>query len=329
MVYGTIDKRSDEMDGSLRIQEINRDLEEVMEQMAEAERLHKKIRAIDVEVKISKEECKLLEEKLKKENKDVDQLKKMTLTNFVHTLLQNKAEKLDKEEREAFQAKVTLDAALAGLMVLQDEHKKMVYRYNELKGSNIKYSALMEEKKKLIQDVLPHVWKDIDGLNSEISATLVQGKEVQEAIQVGREVMSHVKNVEGMLDSAAAWGTYDMIGGGTLATMVKRDKMSQAQAMIHNLQGYMKRFNRELKDVDQFIHINLELDSFLGLADYFFDGFFVDFAVQSKINEAIDKIRDLKIKVMHVIGNLEDEQGSIQRRMNNLERKIANLVKAV
>ncbi len=54
-----------------------------------------------------------LEKNFAKEEKDVEKLKSMTFTNFLHTLLNDKPETIQKEELEAMAAKEKLDQLVA------------------------------------------------------------------------------------------------------------------------------------------------------------------------------------------------------------------------
>ncbi|WP_105615208.1 hypothetical protein [Vallitalea okinawensis] len=311
------------------LQQINAELKQVMDEIAEAKRLDKVILSIEDEQRELKKKCHKLEEQLRKEEEDVEKLKKMSLSNFLHTLLNDKAEKLNKEEQEAFEAKLKYDSAVAELQASDNSLSVYKNKYNEVSGSKRNYSILMDKKKSYIEQYMPDQWESIEKMTNAINVITSQLKELNEAIQAGNRVMSTIGLTEEALSSAANWGTYDMIGGGTIATMVKRDKMHTAQNHIHTLQNQMRTFSRELKDVDTYLDVDLQINSFLGFADYFFDGLIVDWAVQSKINDAKNKIYNVRGQIQSIMSNIQNEKNQLTRQKSSLEHEIEHIVKDI
>ena len=69
----------------------------------------------------------------------------------------------------------------------------------------------------------------------------------------------------------------------------------------------LKRFQRELKDVNIPLDLRMEVGSFLSFADFFFDGFVADYLVQSKISEAKEQVSDAIIRVEQILDELKRE----------------------
>lgn len=116
-------------------------------------------------------------------------------------------------------------------------------------------------------------------------------REIREAISAGEEVLYHLDAVSKSLDSASNWGIWDMLGGGMFVTWAKHSRLNDAKTQVHKAETACRVFARELKDVQMSLAVNLELDGFLTFADYFFDGFFADIMVQSRIGDMKDDIR--------------------------------------
>ena len=116
-------------------------------------------------------------------------------------------------------------------------------------------------------------------------------RELREAITAGEEVLYHLNDVSKSLDSASNWGIWDMLGGGLFVTWAKHSRLDDARNQVRKAEAACRVFARELKDVQVSLDANLELDGFLKFADYFFDGFFADIMVQSRIGAMKDDIR--------------------------------------
>ena len=108
-------------------------------------------------------------------------------------------------------------------------------------------------------------------------------KEVQEARYAGLRALDSLRAAQKALESARGWGIFDILGGGTISTLVKHSKLDRAREHIENAQYALKKFRRELADVDL---PDVRIDGLLTFADFIFDGFFADLLVQQRINEA-------------------------------------------
>ena len=122
-------------------------------------------------------------------------------------------------------------------------------------------------------------------------------QEVDEAIDAANEAISWLDKAYDSISSARNWGIFDMIGGGLLSTMIKREKMKDSSHYMDMAKRSLKKLKDELDDVDDLTDIDINTDDFLSFADFFFDGFIADWLVQGKINDARNKI-DQTIRVV-------------------------------
>ena len=129
-------------------------------------------------------------------------------------------------------------------------------------------------------------------------------REITEAIQAGQEALRCLTDAKSCLSSAGNWGIVDMLGGGILTTYIKRSKMKDADALVQQARISLKRFQRELMDVEDIPEFHIETGDFLTFADYFFDGFVADMLVQSKINEAKRQVENAIQKVNYIMAQL-------------------------
>lgn len=129
-------------------------------------------------------------------------------------------------------------------------------------------------------------------------------REVNEAVLAGREALGCLKEARSLLDSAGNWGIVDLLGGGFLTTMIKRSKMKDADAVMQEARVALKRFQKELMDVENIPEFHIETGDFLSFADYFFDGFIADMMVQSRISDAKRQVDNAIRKVEYIMNQL-------------------------
>ena len=133
----------------------------------------------------------------------------------------------------------------------------------------------------------------------------IMRREMKEAMDAGERALSSLRNAQRKLNSAGNWGLLDMFGGGLFSTIMKRSKMDDAQQLMEAAKSDLKRFQRELKDVNIPLDLRMEVGSFLSFADFFFDGFVADYLVQSKISEAKEQVSDVIIRVEQILSELK------------------------
>ncbi len=129
-------------------------------------------------------------------------------------------------------------------------------------------------------------------------------KELKEAMDAGQEALRYLYEARNCLNSAGNWGVLDLFGGGLISTFMKHSKMNDAERLVQNARSALKRFQRELMDVDTIAEFHIQTGDFLAFADYFFDGIIADWLVQSRISDAKRQVDDAVRKVEYIMGQL-------------------------
>lgn len=129
-------------------------------------------------------------------------------------------------------------------------------------------------------------------------------KERREAIRAGEDALAALRRAQSELNSARNWGVYDIFGGGLISTLIKHDKINNADTYIKEAQYKLERFYQELDDIGETFGTNLAVDDFLTFADWFFDGLIADFMVQSRINRMREEVDRMIARVGSVLARL-------------------------
>lgn len=267
-----------------------------------------------------------VEKQLIKEEKDVEKLKTVSFSNFFQTVMNSKDEKLRQEEKEVVEVKTRLDHLIFSIDETRNHIKVLESDKKNVNELARQYNNLCSEKLQCLEVIQPDKYKQIIDNSKEIEVQKRNIKEVEEAIVAGNHTLSEVDTILNSLQSAANWGTYDMLGGGLIATMAKRGHMNDAQTQMQSFKRSLSMFNKELGDVSDTVVMELSLNGFLDMADYFFDGFFVDWAVQDKINNARTQVNNIQAKIKSIVYQLQNELGGFNREIKMLELKNSDLI---
>ena len=137
-------------------------------------------------------------------------------------------------------------------------------------------------------------------------------KELQEAINAADEALVYLRRADERLGKARTWGMLDMFGGELLTTLMKHNRMNEAQRDMDQAKFALQRFQKELQDVDQVVELNIDVGEFVTFADFLFDGLFVDWYVQSKIADARRQLAAAIWKVQTIRDRLVDQLQHLQ-----------------
>lgn len=309
---------------------INKELIKVKALIKDKERLIRSLEkarnhAQNLELKKSE-----LHNQLAKEELDVEKLKGLSVQSIFHTIMGDKVEKLDKEKKEAIAAKLKYDSVCEEFNKVKTEVDDLTRKIHDLGDLNQKYSELIEKKEKRLMNQPKEVRSRLDRIIEEKSQLISKRKELNEALRAGNSLMNGLEGVMENLTSAGSWGLWDMFGGGLISTAMKHSKIDDAKNEINKVQSLLNTFHRELRDVGTSINVrSIEIGSFLTFADYFFDGLFVDWSVQSKINEAKDRVNDTICRVSGIMSKLNSELEEVDFKENQIEKERLQIIEEV
>ncbi|HKL41433.1 MAG TPA: hypothetical protein VJ962_02445 [Clostridia bacterium] len=264
----------------------------------------------------------------KKESKDVEQMEKSSLKSYVAMIAGRYGETLEKERQEMVEAKLKYDRAKEAFKRLDEKVKHHESLNKELENITKEYNQNIKALKEKMLKEDTHFKNLYESKRNAYDQTSKELIELVEAIDAGEIVLQELNEAKSAFDSAANWGVFDMIGGGLLATMAKHNKINEGKRILNSVSNSLKDFNRELKDVDQskFVDMNIDLSEFLTFADYFFDGIFADFTVQSRINNVKSKIATGIREIQRINQKLVYEKKSIKEEKAKNEKALDALI---
>ncbi len=265
----------------------------------------------------------------RKEQDDVDKLEKGGVHAFLLTLIGHKEERLDKERREALAAKLQYDQARSDLEYLENKLNGLIRERDGLRDAPEQLEALWTEKAELVKTMGGQTGARLVELDRQLSDVTHQQKELEEALSAGENAKRLLGQVQDDLDSARSWGTWDMLGGGLIATMAKYDRLDSAQSSIRAAQRALSDFRTELADVSQLQVPNIQIGEFATFADYFFDGIFSDWYVQSSIKTAQEGVSEVHMKLTAALRDLETASQDLNDQQASLKREREELLDSV
>lgn len=275
-----------------------------------------------------KEALKLerLREKLQDEKHDVDQLMGASFASFFYGLIGKKDEKLLKEKEELLQAKLKYEAAAETVKDLEEDMTAVETQLVTLANVESEYAELLLQKESMLNERRPDLAKQLREYTDQQEQLEVSQKELNEAVEAGKVTIVQLHKVIEKLESASSWGAWDMLGGGAVTTAIKHSRISEARDAISTAQKSLRRFERELHDVQRESHIRIDIGEMLTFADFFFDNIITDWIVQDRISTSLVQAKEKREKVERLLRELQVEEKTVGARLADIRHQSLTLI---
>jgi len=260
------------------------------------------------------------------EQKDVERLEKGGLVSLFYELTGKKGQKLEKEQQEAYAARLKYEAAVREQQDVEHRLRRVKEESNAIGACEREYDELLNELLADIKASGDHRSEEVLRMEQEIGENNALIREITEAITAGKAAASAADEVLNHLSDAEGWGTWDLFGGGLIADIAKHSALDSAQTAVAVLQSRLRSFKTELVDVDVEADVQISLDGFMSFADFFFDGIFMDYAVMNHIEQASDRVRKTKSRIREILNALSTLQTEREAAIHTLREQLAELV---
>ena len=212
-------------------------LTELQQKVAMRPALEAKLRELQNQRREYDREVISLRVAFRKEQEDVEKLEGRSLANYFFQVVGKLDEKLDQERREAYAAKVKLDAAERELAGIEADISEIQAQLNEIRVAEVQYKEELEKKRAMLKASGTTAADQIIEIEQKIAALEAQKKEIKEAISAGYSARSVADRILSELESADGWNTWDMFGGGIITHMAKHSHLDEAQDLVSQLQS--------------------------------------------------------------------------------------------
>lgn len=302
-------------------------LDQLRERIARKRKLSTEINALENQRASLAARVQQLKEETYQEQLDVDKLENFSAAKLFAQIMGNLDERLEKERSELYAAALRYDSARQELHAVEADLAARREELSLLGNCEAEYDRLLEARaRELRQDPQSPAARRLLALEERQAQLASREKELQEAIQAGYDALSDISSIESALSSAEGWGTWDVFGGGLISDMAKYSHLDDAQRQINGLQRSLSRFRTELADVDIRTGIQIEVDSFLRFADYFFDNIFTDWAVLDRIRRTQSQIHEVDGSVRTILSRLERDLEQCRRDRQAIQQELKDFL---
>lgn len=301
-------------------------LRSARERVAELEHVTKRLPAVYAERRKLEERRDRCAERLAREERDVARLEGLSLGALFHALLGDKVEKLAAERRDVLNAKLQHDQAVEELAHVEEEHRALLRRREELARAPKELEAVQAEIEGRLRSAGGAARDQLEAIAARERTLLARVREIGEAELAAASARRGLEAMVDALGRARGWGTWDMLGGGLLTTAIKHSHIDDARARLPAVQNALEKLKRELADVDPDVALGIDIRGFMTFADYFFDGLIVDWMVQSRIRESLERVHTTIARVARIESTLGIERARSEKALAALRDERLEIV---
>ena len=304
-------------------------LRQLQAQCARKKKLEASIEELRAQREVYAARAEELQQIMSDEQADVDRLEGRSLSAFFYNVIGKMDEKLTQERQEAYAARGKYDAATRELFGVEEDLKRYEAELNSLQGCEDRYTSVLQEKTLAVKAAGGLTAERILQLEEQKGYLVGQKLELQEALDACNAALSCTDQILSELDSAEGWGTWDLVGGGLITDLVKHSHLDAAQASVETLQTQLRRFKTELADVTIDADIQVNIDGFLRVADYFFDGIFADWTVLDQIQQSQEQVDQTRSQIYGVLDHLRTLMEQTEAQISCTSQEVEQLVASV
>ena len=302
------------------------DLRRLRAQMERKRQLEAQVREMRTQRENLTRRAQELKRQMQMEQADVDRLEGHSLAAFFYGVIGKMDEKLTKERREAYAARVKYDAAARELSDLEAALRDREDELRTLSGCESRYAQALRARGEALKAAGGAIGAKILELEERLAELESQRRELREAVFAGEQARNTADAILSSLNSAEGWATWDLVGGGLISDLAKHGHLDDAQQMVEQLQVQLRRFKTELADVTIQADLQISIDGFLRFADYFFDGLFADWMVLDRIGQSQSQTQETRNQIQLVLDRLEALLRAADREQQETKARLDQVI---
>ena len=255
-------------------------------------------------------------------------LEKFNLVSLFYKIIGKKENKIAEARKQLDSDNENLKLTTRELSDVNESISVYKDKSRQFAGCEENYKRILAEKTNALIDVGCADSEEISRLDNLISFYENQKPKINEAIRVGKNSKIIANNAISMLKKADSAATWDLFGGGEFAAISKHDALKKAQNAINDLHVQLIDFKTELVGVTINANIDVRINDFLRLIDYFHDTTYVNSMVLYQIGESkshvqkiIDNIENALSKLSSMLSTINEDQDKAQKKLNYLTLK--------
>lgn len=303
-----------------------RELLQIRQRMERRDQLQQQKSNLEREVATLEGMLPQLERSMYQEQEDVERFEEGGISSLFYEMIGRQEQKLQKERREAQQAREKYQAALVSLQERVRQLEIVSDAIVQLGDPQREYQVEYQKKRQELLQSNTSAGALLRRAEEDGRQIRALQKELAEAREVGVLVQERLDCIQRNLQDASTWGMVDTFSDGFFADVVKYSSLNSAQKEIDELNQLLRKFSGELKDMSIPADLSVELGKGLCFADIFFDNFLVDAIAMQRIEQVRQQIKRISFQVDRRMDALNQYESSLSIKLAEKAREADSLI---
>ena len=284
----------------------------------------------DVKISLVKkyEDLQNISTRLKKEEKDVQDLEKRGFKPLFYKILGDKEKQLETERQEYLAVSLKYNS-------LKEEIELLEFEKDLLLKKSLTYSKVKKEmellkkqrEQELLQSDNPILRDEVKLVLGKYDQSVRLAKELDEAFVAGENAHKNLNKLTAILKQALDWGRWGGRSNPMHAEMMKRSKMAEASRALAITQRSLDFFAKEMADLgENNMRFTLNFNELTKFTDYFLDNLITDWIIQKKIRNTLNSVLSVKDKISRIGQSLAREIETNKNQQKELLTKKDQLI---
>ncbi|MDN3243114.1 hypothetical protein [Glycomyces tritici] len=308
------------------IEQLNKELAEARALLRRKQHHEQVLARTEQQVASAEAALQLAEERAAGEQKDVDQLERVSFKALWAAVIGAREERLDIERAEAAAAQIRVEQERARVRRLIQDRASLEAAGAEFEAAEERFRELLADKERAVLMLGLPAGGELEAIADQAAGLSAERRELKEACDAGRRALEWVDEVGRLLGSAGAASGWDLIGGGELVSQFKYDKLDSAGRAVAYAQWALDAFSRELVDVGVEQRHRVPAIPNNWLTDVLFDNIFTDAVRNGQIRNATEQFRSIRDAVQTTIRSLGERDAEAERSLVRLQTRKETLL---
>lgn len=299
--------------------------------LQERESLTHRIAELDVTLAGHGARVSELNARMHQEERDVERLEGLTIDSVLARLKGSLADDLERQQAERDAVRYQLAEVQAQLHLVLRERERDEDRLAGHVGAAQGLEEALLAKETFLRDSGDPRAAELLALAEQRGRLVAETREIDEAISAAHDAVQALWVATERLGSAGSWSTYDTwLGGGVIGSLVKHDRLDQAQRAASYAESRLAVLRSDLADVGvgKEVAPELSLDRTMRFVDIWFDNMVTDLAVGHRISRAKATVTSAGLAVNSVAQRLHDRRANVVTRLDDLDARREALLTA-
>ena len=290
--------------------------------LREHESLTHRIAELDMTLAGHGERVSELNARMHQEARDVERLEGLTIDSVLARLKGSLADDRERQQAERDAVLYQLAEVQAQLHLVLRERERDDDRLAGHAGAARALEQALLAKETFLQESGDPKAAELLVMAEQRGRLVAETREIDEAIRAAHDAVQALWVATERLGSAGSWSTYDTwLGGGMIGSLVKHDRLDQAQRAASYAESRLAVLRSELADVgvDEEVAPALTLDRTTRFVDIWFDNIVTDLAVGQRISRAKQTVTSAGVAVNLVAQRLHDRRATVVALLDELD----------